>query len=118
MDKTITAFAALSQKTRVDVLRLLVQRGERGMLAGEVSDHLNVKQNTMSTNLGILSRAGLIRSERSGREIRYFADYSGIRHVVGFLMEDCCGGSPELCEPVFDEVIREPVLDQALHEAC
>ena len=107
MDKSITAFAALSQKTRLEVLRLLIQRGERGMLAGEVSDYLDVKQNTMSTNLGILSRAGLIRSERSGREIRYFADYSGIRHIVGFLMEDCCGGNPELCEPILDQVICE-----------
>lgn len=107
MDKSITAFAALSQKTRLEVLRLLIQRGERGMLAGEVSDYLDVKQNTMSTNLGILARAGLIRSERNGREIRYFADYSGIRHLVGFLMEDCCGGNPELCEPILDQVICE-----------
>lgn len=106
MDKNdaLGAFAALSQSTRLDVFRLLVKAGEVGVLAGDISDTLEVRQNTMSTNLSILTQSGLIRNERQGRSIRYFADMDGISGLLAFLMEDCCGGRPELCQPVIDEI--------------
>ncbi|QKV18472.1 ArsR/SmtB family transcription factor [Oricola thermophila] len=106
MDKSqaIDALHALAQETRLDVFRLLVRQGEAGMAAGEISEFLGVKQNTMSANLAVLSRAGLVRSEREGRVIRYFADFEGMRNLLAFLMEDCCGGNPDLCKPVLDEI--------------
>ena len=107
MDKNeaLNAFAALSQTTRLDVFRLLVKAGEEGMLAGEISDMLGVRQNTMSANLSILTQSGLIRNERQGRSIRYFADMDGMSGLLAFLMEDCCGGRPELCQPVIDTIV-------------
>jgi len=106
MDKTeaLEAFSALSQPTRLDVFRLLVKAGDTGMLAGDISDALGVRQNTMSANLSILAQSGMIRNERQGRSIRYFADMGGMRGLLAFLMEDCCGGRPELCQPVIDEI--------------
>ncbi|MEX3008713.1 ArsR/SmtB family transcription factor [Hoeflea sp. TYP-13] len=106
MDKknALGAFAALSQETRLDVLRLLIKAGENGMLSGEIGAELEVRQNTMSTNLSILLNAGLIRNKRQGRSVRYYADIEGIRGLLGFLMDDCCGGRPELCRPLFDEI--------------
>lgn len=106
MDKSnaLSAFAALSQSTRLDVFRLLIRTGAAGMSAGNIGETLGVRQNTMSANLGVLTQAGLIRSERQGRSIRYFADMDGIRGLLAFLMEDCCGGRPELCQPVIDEL--------------
>ncbi|MDF1856616.1 helix-turn-helix domain-containing protein [Pseudooceanicola sp.] len=98
------AFSALSQATRLDVFRLLIKAGEGGMSAGDISDTLGVRQNTMSTNLGVLARSGLIRSEREGRSIRYFADMNGMRGLLAFLMEECCGGRPDLCQPVINEI--------------
>lgn len=106
MDKknALAAFAALSQETRLDVFRLLVKAGENGMLSGEIGAELGVRQNTMSTNLAILLNAGLIRNQRQGRSVRYFADLSGIRGLLAFLMEDCCGGRPDLCRPLLEEI--------------
>ncbi|SEK53035.1 ArsR/SmtB family transcription factor [Pacificibacter marinus] len=106
MDKNnaLTAFSALSQETRLDVFRLLVKAGETGMSAGDIGDTLGVRQNTMSANLAILARSGLIRSKREGRSIRYLADMDGMRGLLAFLMEDCCGGQPELCQPVINEL--------------
>ncbi|TYB85767.1 helix-turn-helix transcriptional regulator [Oceaniovalibus sp. ACAM 378] len=106
MDKenALDAFAALSQPTRLDVFRLLIKAGTAGMSAGEIGDTLKVRQNTMSANLSILARSGLIRNEREGRSIRYFADMNGMRGLLSFLMEDCCGGCPELCQPILDEL--------------
>lgn len=100
----LEAFAALGQSTRLDVFRLLIRAGGDGMPAGEIGDALGVRQNTMSANLSILSRSGLIRSERRGRSIRYFADMDGMRGLLAFLMEECCGGRPELCQPVISEL--------------
>ena len=106
MDKktTLEALAALSQETRLDVFRLLIKAGSEGMLAGEIAESLDVRQNTMSSNLSILLQSGLLRKQREGRAIRYFADMRGLRGVLAFLMEDCCGGRPESCQPVIDEI--------------
>ena len=98
------AFAALSQPTRLSVFRLLVKAGHDGMAAGDIGESLGVKQNTMSANLAVLSRAGLIRSQREGRVIRYFADMQGMRSLLAFLVEDCCGGRPEKCRPLLREI--------------
>ncbi len=100
----LDAFAALGQSTRLDVFRLLVKVGGAGMSAGDISNALGVRQNTMSANLSILARAGLIHSEREGRNIRYFADMGGMRGLLAFLMEDCCGGRPDLCQPIINEL--------------
>ncbi|WP_415182266.1 ArsR/SmtB family transcription factor [Phaeovulum sp.] len=107
MDKNsaLNAFAALSQSTRLDVFRLLIKAGEHGMSAGDISGTLEVRQNTMSANLAILARSGLIQSKREGRSIHYFADINGMRGLLAFLMEECCGGRPEKCQPVLDELV-------------
>ncbi len=41
------------------------------MSAGDISETLGLRQNTLSANLSILARSGLIRSEREGRNILF-----------------------------------------------
>jgi len=100
----LAALAALGQETRLEIFRLLVRVGAEGLAAGEVAARLDALQNTTSAHLKILAQAGLVRAEREGRVIRYFADMSGFRDLLAFLMEDCCNGSPELCQPVLDAI--------------
>jgi len=102
--QALAAFAALSQPTRLQALRLLIQRGPEGMAAGEIAEALAVKQNTLSANLALLLNAGLISNERQGRSIRYRADIEGLRGLLAFLLQDCCGGRSELCQPLLDEI--------------
>jgi ArsR family transcriptional regulator, arsenate/arsenite/antimonite-responsive transcriptional repressor len=106
MDKknALCAFTALSQATRLDVFRLLMKAGKTGILSGEIGNALDVRQNTMSANLSILLQSGLIYNQREGRAIRYFADMDGIRGLLAYLMEDCCGGNPELCQPLISAI--------------
>lgn len=106
MDKydALEALSALAQDIRLDVFRLLVRAGDDGMNAGDIAETLDVRQNTMSTNLAILSRAGLVKSQRQGRSIRYFADMEGMRGLLSFLMQDCCGGKPELCGTILNDL--------------
>ena len=101
----ITAFSALGHQTRLDVFRLLVNAGNDGLLAGEIGERLQVSQNTMSANLSVLLQAGLVRIQREGRSIRYFVDFESVSGLLGFLMEDCCGGKPDLCQPVIADLV-------------
>jgi ArsR family transcriptional regulator len=94
------AFGALSQSTRLEIFRLLVKAGSEGVPAGEIADAVGARQNTVSSHLAILTRAGLIAAQREGRTIRYSASYSTAGDLVAFLLEDCCGGSPEVCAPL------------------
>ena len=100
--QALDALSALSQETRLDLFRLLVAAGHGGMCVGDLTRAMAARQNTISTNLAILTRAGLTRSEREGRSIRYFADLDGMRALLAFLMEDCCGGRPETCTPLLE----------------
>ncbi|MBR9844108.1 MAG: helix-turn-helix transcriptional regulator [Rhodobacteraceae bacterium] len=100
----LAAFSALSQPTRLDVFRLLVPAGEVGMSAGEIATALDVRQNTLSANLSVLLHAGLVRNRREGRSIRYFADTEGLRGLLGYLLRDCCGGRPEICDPLIEDI--------------
>ena len=104
MDKSdaLTAFGALSQPARLDAFRLLIKAGPDGLPAGQIATQLGQRQNTMSANLAILSNAGLITSTRQGRSILYRAHMPALRGLLAFLMEDCCGGAPEACEPLLD----------------
>ncbi|WP_443747299.1 ArsR/SmtB family transcription factor [Asticcacaulis solisilvae] len=106
MDKNdaLTCFDALSQETRLDVVRLLIRSAPEGLPAGEIGERLGIRQNTMSSHLKVLAQARLITAVREGRIIRYHADFSAVRGLIVFLMEDCCGGNPELCQPVLDKV--------------
>lgn len=72
---SFNAASALGQSTRLDVFRLLIQAGADGLLSGEISQCLNVRQNTMSANLTVLLNSGLVYNERQGRQIRYFANF-------------------------------------------
>ncbi len=102
MEKTIAvgALGALAHEGRLDVFRLLVQAGPEGMAAGEIARATGAVLSTLSANLAVLTRAGLIASRRDGRSIIYTAAYDQMRGLLGFLMEDCCAGKPEICAPL------------------
>ena len=101
------ALTALGQESRLRAFRLLIERGSKGMPAGDIARKLKVPHNTLSAHLSILSNAGLVRSQRAGRSIIYGIDFDGMRDLLAFLMEDCCRGKPELCAPVLDRLVPE-----------
>ena len=63
------ALGALAQESRLKVFRLLIRHGRDGLPAGEIARSLGVPHNTMSAQLAILARAGLVTSRREGRSI-------------------------------------------------
>jgi DNA-binding transcriptional ArsR family regulator len=103
-DRIILAMAALAQPTRLDAFRLLVKYEPEGLPAGEIAEALAVPHNTLSAHLAVLSRAGLVTSRRSSRSIVYRADLRAVRNMTLFLLQDCCGGRPEVCAPLIDSL--------------
>lgn len=95
----IGALGALAQETRLDIFRLLVQRGPEGMPAGEIGSRLGQPSPTMSFHLTQLRFAGLVSSRRESRSIIYSANFKAMTDLLGYLTENCCGGRPELCSP-------------------
>lgn len=96
----LIAFAALSQETRLAVLRLLVVAGSDGLAAGEIAERVGASTTAASFHLKELERAGLITQRRVSRNIFYSAEYATLTGLIQFLMEDCCGGHPEICSVV------------------
>jgi DNA-binding transcriptional ArsR family regulator len=103
-ENTILALAALAQSTRLEVFRLLVKHEPKGLAAGDIARALAVPQNTMSSHLAVLSRAGLVSAQRFSRSIVYRADLARFQAVVLFMLRDCCDGRPEICAPLIEDL--------------
>jgi ArsR family transcriptional regulator len=88
--EAIPLFDALSQETRLGAFRLLVQAGQQGIPAGELSENLGTPHNTLSFHLNHLSNAGIIYSRREGRSIIYSANYDVMHGLISFMVKDCC----------------------------
>ena len=104
-NRLIKMLGALSQETRLAVFRLLVKTGKQGMAAGELARQLEIPHNTLSTHLSVLTNADLLQSRRESRSIIYSVNFDGTRNMLAFLLEDCCQGQPDYCEPVLDHLM-------------
>ena len=85
----IEQLAALSHSKRLGTFRLLMRRYPDFVSAGELSEHLNVPASTMSSNLAILYRAGLIEQVRSGTYILYSVNMKSVAKFYEYLFADC-----------------------------
>lgn len=104
--QALDAFGALSQDTRLRVVRLLVQAGPEGMSAGAIGEAVGASSSNGSFHLAHLERSGLIRSRREARSIIYSANVEGLTGLIRFLMEDCCRGRQEICGPALGALLN------------
>ncbi|MEM1050109.1 MAG: metalloregulator ArsR/SmtB family transcription factor [Pseudomonadota bacterium] len=87
---------ALSQETRLHIIRYLIGRGQEGAPAGEIAETMGVISSKASFHLAALERAGLISSERRSRMIIYRARTDTLGGLVSFILNDCCAGHPDV----------------------
>ncbi len=88
----VKALAALAQETRLRLFRLLVVAGKNGLTPGKMAETLNVTPTALSFHLKELSHAGLVTTERDGRNIIYRAEFAAMDALLGFLTTECCQG--------------------------
>lgn len=79
-DESYEVFFALCDATRIKILELLK---EEELCVSEICARFKITQPSMSHHLQILKRAGLVKSEKRGREVYYSFDRDA--------MVDCCG---------------------------
>ncbi len=96
-EQVIEALGALAHEHRLALFRLLVQAGAGGMSAGAIAGALALPNSSLSFHLAHLTRSGLIHQARQSRSLIYTADYAAMKGLVGYLMENCCGGA--VCAP-------------------
>lgn len=98
-NQALGAFAAISNATRLRIVRLLVVAGADGRSAGAIGEALGgVPPSRLSFHLSQLEQAGLIVSRREGRSIIYSAIFPALSDLVAFLMHDCCEGHCRVCD--------------------
>lgn len=104
MDDALNALAALAHPTRLETFRLLVRHAPDGLSTGELVEMTGLSQSTFSTHLSVLVKAGLVVSEKRGRQMNQRANIDALRALMMFLARDCCQGRAELCEPLLAEL--------------
>jgi len=106
-DKAIEIFAALAHPTRLAVFRMLVNAAPRDVPALTIAARLEAKPSTLSGHLAILKRAGLLKSTRNQREIRYAAEFAAVGDIVTYLLQDCCGGRIDECQDSLSLLVQK-----------
>jgi len=100
IDNAVDTLSALAHQGRLTLVRLLIQADPNGMNAGDLAARAGIGPTTASAQLLVLKNAGLVQSQRNGRQIFYSASYNKMAALLGFLMEDCCCSHPEICQPL------------------
>jgi arsenate reductase len=96
----IAALGALAQETRLDIFRMLVQNGARGVPPGVIGERLKLPAPTLSFHLSHLKRSGLVSSRRESRTVFYDARIGAIDKVVDYLVDNCgARTNPALIDP-------------------
>lgn len=88
----VAGLAALGSPTRLRLFRLLVRAGEPGAKVTDLVRLMATPASTLSHHLLALTRAGLVRQERRGREVICTADYARVAALAAYLTDSCCAG--------------------------
>jgi len=94
----IQAFLALGQESRLNIFRLIVQRGDHGLTPSQIIEKLGIPNATLSFHLKELVNANLLLVERQSRNLIYRPNAELVQSLSGFLLENCCDGAS--CIPV------------------
>ncbi len=98
MQDLIKAMKALSDETRLRILKVLL---ERECCVCEVMQALNISQSRASRNLGILQDAGFLRARRDGAWIVYSVDWQTANRYA-----------PSLAKLLKDSPVSNDVLEK------
>ena len=90
--KAADALAALGNRTRLRIFKLLVRAGRDGTNVGTVQRLLGVPATTLAHHLSTLTDAGLVTQERRGREVICTANYKAVSEVLKYVKDECCAG--------------------------
>lgn len=86
------ALAALGNRTRLRIFKLLVRAGREGANIGMLQKRLGIPATTLAHHLATLTHAGLVGQERRGREVICTSNYKALSDVLAYVKAECCAG--------------------------
>ncbi len=81
---------AISNQTRLNIYRHLVQAGKSGSSVGEIQKKFDIPGSTLSHHIARLVRAQLVVQERQSRTLVCKANFDLMHVLIGFLTQCCC----------------------------
>jgi ArsR family transcriptional regulator len=90
LEDAASRLEALGNQTRLRIYRTLVKAGDPGLPVGKLQSRLGVPASTLSHHLKTLLIVGLITQERDATILYCKANYTVMRGLVGFLVDECC----------------------------
>jgi len=109
--------STLGHPQRLALFRLLMRRYPDRVPATELAQALELKPSTLSAYVNALMQANLINQDRLGTSLRYAINMGVARDTIGYLLNDCCRGRPEICTPNANpaEAAARHMADQAIN---
>ena len=92
--------AAIGNETRLEVYRLLVRAGDKGLPVTSIQKRLDVPASTLSHHLHKLIQVGLVQQERQGTTLICRADYQAMEQTFELFASECCVDDP--CPQIAD----------------
>jgi DNA-binding transcriptional ArsR family regulator len=96
--EALAALVALGHETRLDIFRLLMRAGPKGLAAGQIGERLALPPATLSFHLSQLKHADLVTFRRESRSLIYSAAYPVMNALLAYMTENCCQGAAASCE--------------------
>ncbi len=93
VDKTAQLLQQMGNKTRLEIVRLLVRAGPSGMPVGDIQSHLGIPASTLSHHIAKLRGVGLVQQSRESTTLYCCVDYGVIDGIISFLSDECCIGN-------------------------
>ena len=90
LEDAASRLEALGNPTRLRIYRVLVKAGNTGLPVGKLQSRLGVPASTLSHHLKTLLIVGLITQDRDATTLYCKANYTVMRGLVGFLVDECC----------------------------
>lgn len=103
----VQSFLALGQESRLNIFRLIVQKGAEGVTPSEIKESLGIPAATLSFHLKELYQANLILVERQSRNLIYRPHAEQVTNLMDFLLFNCCGSQSCDPQPVKTNIVGE-----------
>lgn len=97
-EQAVLIFEALSSEVRLNIFKLLIQYGDKGLVAGDIAEKLSLPNTNLSFHLKSLYHAGVVEMTKEGRFIRYHIKMSEVFALINFLLGSCCAESIGCCD--------------------
>jgi DNA-binding transcriptional ArsR family regulator len=104
----LKVFESLGSSLRLDLFCLLVQAGEKGLVAGEIADALEIPSTNLSFHLKAMLQANLVSVRQEGRFLRYRANVPHMLRVLAYVVENCARAEDGACSHLRTRTQADP----------